>query len=151
MAANKTVANDASVRAYLDAIVDEERRRDCEAIAAMMGRLTGAPGRMWGTGIVGFGSYHYVYDSGREGDAPLACFAARKGDISLYLTCEPERLDALREQLGRHKMGKACLYLRRLGEVDAGVLEQMVAESIAVTRARYGSPIAAAAPQLDRG
>ena len=139
MAANKTVANDASVGAYLDAILDEERRRDCEAIAAIMGRVTGAPPVMWGAGIVGFGSYHYVYDSGREGDAPLTGFAARKGDISVYLTCEPGRLDALREQLGRHKMGKACLYLRRLADVDAAVLEQMVAESVAAMRARYAS------------
>ena len=138
MAANKTVANDASVRAYLDAIPDDARRRDCEAIAAIMERVTGSPPLMWGTGIVGFGSYHYIYDSGREGDAPLAGFASRKGDISLYLSCEPGQLEALLEKLGRHKMGKACLYLRRLDDVDAGVLEQIVAESVALIRARYG-------------
>lgn len=142
MAANKTVANDASVRAYLDAIVDDARRSDCEAIAAMMRQATGSPPVMWGPGIVGFGSYHYVFDSGREGDAPLTGFASRKGDISIYLDCDAPALQALRETLGRHKMGKACLYVRRLADVDAAVLGQMVDESVARTRARYGSAIA---------
>ena len=137
MAANKTVANDASVRAYLDAIPDEARRRDCEAIAAMMQQVTGSPPVMWGPGIVGFGSYHYVYDSGREGDAPLTGFASRKGDISIYLDCDAPALQAFRDTLGRHKMGKACLYVRSLADVDAAVLERMVAASVAVTRARY--------------
>ncbi len=135
--ANKTLPTDASVQAYLDAIEDPQRRQDCEAIAAMMARLTGAPAVMWGAGIVGFGSYHYRYDSGREGDAPLAGFASRKGDISVYLSCDDAPLQALRERLGRHKMGKACLYLRRLDDVDQGVLEQMVTASIDDTRARY--------------
>jgi hypothetical protein len=135
---NKTVPTDASVRAYLDAIDAPLRRQDCEALAAMMERLAGAPGVMWGSSIVGFGSYHYRYASGREGDAPLAGFSSRKGDISIYLSCELPPTDALRERLGRHKMGKACLYLRRLEDVDQQVLEQMVAEAAAATRARYG-------------
>ena len=134
---NNTVATDASVRAYLDAIEDPARRQDCETLAAMMERLAGAPATMWGAGIVGFGSYNYRYDSGREGDAPLLGFAARKGDISVYLSCDDAPLQALREQLGRHKMGKACLYLRRLDDVDQDVLEQMVAHAAATTRARY--------------
>jgi len=137
---NKTVATDASVRAYLDAIEDPVRRQDCEALAAMMERLAGAPATMWGAGIVGFGSYHYRYDSGREGDAPLLGFAARKGDISVYLSCDDAPLQAMRERLGRHKMGKACLYLRRLADVDQAVLEQMVAHAAATTRARYHQP-----------
>lgn len=137
---NKTVATDASVRAYLDAIDDPVRRRDCEALAAMMERLAGAPAVMWGAGIVGFGSYHYRYDSGREGDAPLLGFASRKGDISVYLSCDDAPLASLRDKLGRHKMGKACLYLRRLDDVDQDVLEQMVAHAAATTRARYPQP-----------
>lgn len=137
MAGNKTVPNDASVRAYLDAIPDDARRRDCEGIAAIMERVTGAPPVMWGPGIVGFDSYHYVYDSGREGDAPLTGFASRKGDISIYLDCDAPALQAFRDTLGRHKMGKACLYVRRLDEIDSAVLEQMVAASVAITRARY--------------
>lgn len=137
MAANKTVANDASVRAYLDAIPDDARRSDCEAIAAMMQQVTGSPPVMWGPGIVGFGSYHYVYESGREGDAPLTGFASRKGDISIYLDCDAPALQAFRDALGRHKMGKACLYVRRLDDVDTAVLERMVTASVALTRARY--------------
>lgn len=135
---NKTVPTDASVRAYLDAIDDPVRRQDCEALTAMMERLAGAPGVMWGGSIVGFGSYHYRYDSGREGDAPLLGFSSRKGDISVYLSCDDPPLQAMRDRLGRHKMGKACLYLRRLDDVDQAVLEEMVAYSAAVTRERYG-------------
>ncbi len=138
MAGNKTVANDASVRAYLDAIPDDARRADCEAIAALMERVTGAPPVMWGAGIVGFGSYHYIYDSGREGDAPLSGFASRKGDISIYLECDAPALQDFRDTLGRHKMGKACLYVRRLSDIDVAVLERMIAASVATTRARHG-------------
>ncbi|MGH8852702.1 MAG: DUF1801 domain-containing protein [Telluria sp.] len=138
MAENKTQPTAASVRAYFDAILDAGRRQDCEIIAAMMGRLTGEPAVMWGPGIVGFGSYHYKYASGREGDAPLAGFASRKGDISVYLSCDAPPSEAQRERLGRHKMGKSCLYVRRLDDVDQEVLEQMVADAIADTVQRYG-------------
>ena len=137
MAGNKTVANDASVRAYLDAIPDAARRSDCEAIAAIMERVTGAPPVMWGPGIVGFGSYHYTYESGREGDAPLTGFASRKGDISIYLDCDAPALQAFRDTLGRHKMGKACLYVRRLADIDTGVLGELLDASVAATRQRY--------------
>lgn len=137
MAANKTLPTEAGVRAYLDAIPDAARRADCETLVDMMRRVTGAPPVMWGAGIVGFDSYHYTYASGREGDAPLAGFSSRKGDISIYLSCELPPGDALRARLGRHKMGKSCLYVRKLDEVDVGVLEQMVAEAAAATRARY--------------
>ncbi|MCC2973211.1 DUF1801 domain-containing protein [Massilia sp. IC2-476] len=137
MAENKTKANGASVRAYLDAIPDAGRRADCEALAALMERVTGKPPVMWGDSIVGFDSYHYRYDSGREGDAPLAGFSSRKGDISLYLSCGEPELEELLGRLGRHKMGKACLYLRRLDDVDLNVLEQLVAQSATATRARY--------------
>ncbi|WP_020651923.1 DUF1801 domain-containing protein [Massilia niastensis] len=146
MAANKTVATAASVEAYLSAIADDDRRRDCERLAGLMSRATGAPATMWGAGIVGFGSYHYRYDSGREGDACLVGFAARKGDISIYLSCETPDREALLARLGRHKMGKACLYLRRLDEVDLDVLERLVLDAVAATRQRYASVAAPAHP-----
>lgn len=136
MADNKTRPTDADVRDYLGAIADDARRQDCETLVALMQRVTGKPPVMWGS-IVGFDSYHYRYESGREGDAPLAGFASRKGDISIYLSCDVPAGDGLRERLGRHKMGKACLYVRRLADVDLGVLEQLVAEAAAATRARY--------------
>ena len=93
---------------------------------------------MWGNSIVGFGSYHYRYDSGREGDACATGFSARKSDISVYLSASGERQEQLLAQLGRHKMGKACLSIRRLSEVDVNVLEQLVVDSVAEIKRRYG-------------
>jgi len=139
MAENKTKATAASVAAHLAAIPDEARRRDCEVLAQLMARATNEPPRMWGPSIVGFGSYHYTYESGREGDSCLVGFASRKGDISVYLTGSfPER-EALLAKLGRHKLAKACLYLRRLVDVDLAVLEQLVARSAASVKERHGA------------
>ena len=136
--ANKTLPTPVDARGYLAAIDDPARRADCIRLAALMERITGAPPVMWGASIVGCGSYHYRYASGREGDAPLAGFAPRKGDISIYLSCDLEARADLLAQLGRHKTGKSCLYVRRLGEIDMAVLEQLVRESIAATEALYG-------------
>lgn len=138
MAENKTKATEASVAAHLAAIPDEARRKDCETLARLMTRATGEPPKMWGPSIVGFGSYHYRYESGHEGDSCLVGFASRKGDLSVYLMGSfPER-EALLARLGRHKLGKACLYLRRLGDVDLEVLEQLVARSAASVKDRCG-------------
>jgi hypothetical protein len=134
---SKTTETDASVDDYLAAIDDEVRRDDCRVLARLMSGVTRQPPRMWGTGIVGFGSYHYRYESGREGDAPLTGFAARKGDISVYLVAGFEGREALLARLGRHKTGKACLYVRRLSDVDMQVLEQLVAGSVEQMRKRY--------------
>jgi len=136
--ANKTLPTPVDAHSYLAAIDDPVRRADCQALAALMERITGAPPVMWGASIVGCGSYHYRYASGREGDAPLAGFAPRKGDISIYLSCDLEARADLLAQLGRHKIGKACLYVRRLDEIDMAVLEQLVRESVAATEALYG-------------
>jgi hypothetical protein len=138
MAQNKTQPTQMSPAGYLAAIEDAGRRDDCNAIAQLMARATGHPAVMWGTGIVGFGSYHYRYDSGREGDTCLTGFASRKGEISVYLMADfPER-DALLAQLGKHKMGKACLYIRKLSDIDTGVLEQLVVGSVAQVQRSYG-------------
>ena len=134
---NKTQPNAASVQAYLDAPADEERRGDLRALVAMMSRVTGLPPTMWGPGIVGFGKYRYRYASGREDNAPLAAFSSRKPDIAVYLTPGEPSQATLLPRLGKHKMGKACLYLRRLDDVDLTVLEQLVAEAAATTRAHY--------------
>lgn len=138
MADNKTKPTDASVQAYLAAIEDEGRRSDCVALASLMSEVIGEPPTMWGSSIVGFGSYHYKYDSGREGDACLCGFSSRKGDISVYLLASGAELEALLAKLGKHKMGKACLYIRRLSDVDADVLAQLVTASVAEVRRRYG-------------
>ena len=96
-----------------------------------MTRVTGFPAVMWGTAIIGFGSYHYRYASGHEGDACLVGFASRKSDISVYLSTDFTSRDALLARLGKHKMAKACLSIRKLIDVDLGVLEQLITESVA--------------------
>ena len=137
MAELKTKANDLSVDAYVDAITDEARRQDCRALIKLMSSVTKCKPTMWGAGIVGFGAYHYKYDSGHEGDACLTGFASRKGDISVYLMCGIAGQDALLAKLGKHKMAKACLYVRRLSDIDLSVLQQLIAESIAEIKRRY--------------
>jgi hypothetical protein len=137
MAENKTKPTDASVEAYLSAIEDGGRRDDCRAIETLMARVTAAPPRMWGASIVGFGSYHYKYASGREGDACVTGFSSRKGDISVYLVASGAEQEQLLALLGRHKMGKACLYIRKLADIDMAILERLVAGSVAEIKRRY--------------
>lgn len=131
MAENKTQPTPASPASYLAAITDNARRQDCEVLVQLMTRVTGFPAVMWGTGIVGFGSYHYQYASGHSGDACLVGFASRKTDISVYLTTGFAGRDALLAKLGKHKMAKACLSIRKLSDVDLAVLEQLVLGSVA--------------------
>ena len=131
MAANKTKETGASVDGYLGAISDEARRKDCEALARLMAKATKHPPKMWGSSIVGFGSYHYKYESGREGDTCLVGFSSRKSDISLYgLNAAPGHEDLI-PRLGRHKAGKGCLYVKSLSDIDLKVLEKLVAGAAA--------------------
>jgi len=130
MVENKTKPTDVSVESYFAAIKDESRRKDCEALVKLMTKATKQPPKMWGTSIVGFGSYHYKYESGREGDSCLTGFSSRKDAISIYLTCLPKH-EALLSKLGKHKAGKGCLYIRRFSDVDPKVLEQLVISSVA--------------------
>lgn len=138
MAKNKTKPTEVSVEAHLSAIGSEEQRRDCLALAKLMTQITKAEPRMWGPSIIGFGSYHYRYDSGREGTSCLTGFAVRRNEISVYLVAGSKDQEALLGRLGKHKMGKACLYIRRLSEVDQSVLEQLVAGSVVEIKRRYG-------------
>jgi hypothetical protein len=128
---NKTKETDSSVDSYLAAIEDGARRKDCEVLAQLMARATKRPPKMWGSSIVGFGSYHYKYESGREGDICLVGFSSRKSDISLYGLNAAPSSEALIPKLGRHKAGKGCLYIRGLSEIDLNVLEQLVADAAA--------------------
>lgn len=135
---NKTQLTEASVEDYLAAISNEDRRKDCQALTKLMAAATKQKPRMWGTSIVGFGSYHYKYDSGREGDMCAAGFSSRADSISLYVvTNTPAQLKLL-EKLGKHKAAKGCLYVKRLADVDADVLKKLVAESMAEIKRRYG-------------
>ena len=126
----KTRPTDASVARFLDDVPDAAKRDDCRTLVAMMEKASGQPPRMWGNSIVGFGSYHYKYDSGREGDWFLTGFAPRKQDLTLYIMPGFERYDDLLERLGRHKTGKSCLYIKRLADVDLDVLEELVTRSV---------------------
>lgn len=137
MAKNKTVATESSVEAYFDAIEDTARREDCKALAELISKATKERPKMWGSSIVGFGSYHYVYDSGREGDSCLVGFSSRKNDISLYLSSEvPDREDLL-AKLGKHKEGKGCIQIRSLADVDRKVLEKLVTGTVAERKRRH--------------
>jgi Domain of unknown function (DU1801) len=131
MAENKTKATDASVADYFAAIDDEGRRTDCEALAALMAKATKHPARMWGASIVGFGTYHFRYDSGREGDTCAVGFSSRKSDITVYGLNAGEGNSELLPKLGKHKTGKGCLYIKKLSDVDLKVLAKLVASAAA--------------------
>jgi hypothetical protein len=131
----KTVKTTESVSAFLANVQDPERRRDCRTVAAMMRRATGASPRMWGPSIVGFGDYHYKYETGREADWFEIGFSPRKGDLTLYVMGGIERHPELLRQLGKHSTGRSCLYIKRLAEVDLGVLDQVIREGVRDIRA----------------
>lgn len=137
MPANKTLPNEASVSAYIAARASPQQQADCEHLLAMMARATGEPPQMWGPSIVGFGRYRYVYESGRSGESSLAAFAIRGKELVVYLAAEGEQQPALLARLGKHRMGKACLYFKGLADVDAAVLEQLVQGAVAELRRRY--------------
>lgn len=127
------------VGAFLDAIPDPGRRKDCQDLLELMQRLSGAPPRLWGGSMVGFGSYHYRYDSGREGDWFQIGFAPRKNDLTLYLMSGFEARPDLMARLGKHKTGKSCLYIKHLSDIDANVLEELAADALTRLRAMYAT------------
>lgn len=137
MAQAKTRPTPIPVDETLAGIAGLGRRADGEALLDLMRRVTGFEPVMWGTAIVGFGTYRYRYDSGRTGESCITGFASRKGEISVCLVAEGARQDQLLARLGRHRMGKACLSIRRLADVDTDVLEQLIAGSVAEVRRRY--------------
>lgn len=137
MAEAKTRQNDLSVDAYLEAISDVARRQDCRELIRLMSGVTNCEPKMWGTGIVGFGAYHYKYASGHEGDTCLTGFASRKGDISIYILSGFDEHDSLLAKLGKHKTGKACLYVRRLSDINLPMLGQLVMCSVTEVKRRY--------------
>jgi hypothetical protein len=132
----ETTTTKETIAAYLAKISDDERRKDCKALINIMKGATRQQPTL-DRGIVGFGKYHYKYDSGHEGDSCLVGFSSRKPDISIYLFPVFPKKDALLEKLGKHRMGKGCLYIRRLADVDTGVLEKMVVASITEVKRRY--------------
>jgi hypothetical protein len=135
MADSKTKPTQVSVAAYLDAITDEAKRADAKALVKLMKKATGEEPKMWGPSIVGFGAYHYKYESGREGDMPLAGFSPRKAATVLYGMGLNDD-NGLLSKLGKHTTGKGCLYIKKLADVDQKVLEAMVVKSVAARRTR---------------
>jgi hypothetical protein len=134
---NKTKPTGASVKDHLASRASEQQRADCRKLMALLRKLTRQPPKMWGPSIVGYGRYRYTYESGRTGEAPVAGFAIRGRDIVLYLMAEEDKQKALLSRLGKHKMGKSCLYFKTLADLDVPVLEQLVAGSIAGVRRKY--------------
>jgi hypothetical protein len=134
----KTRETDASVQAFLDRIADPVRRAECQQLNALLAAATGAPPKLWGAGMVGFGQYHYRYDSGREGDWMLAGYSPRKAELSIYVMAGLEHFPDLLARLGRVRTGKSCLYVKSLAGIDLDVLRALVEASCAHLRKTYG-------------
>ena len=137
MAKNKTAETNESVTSFLDSIIDDTKRSDSLLLISIMQAQTGYESKLWGPNIIGFGSYHYKYASGHEGDAPLAAFSPRKNAISFYTMLPEEKQEDLLQRLGKHKAGKACVYIKRLSDVDEKVLRVMVDGSVEHLRELY--------------
>lgn len=136
MANAKTVENNSSVIGFLHKIPDEKKKADCVAILEIMKAATGYEPKMWGPAIVGFGSYHYKYESGREGDAPLIGFSPRKQAITLYIA-NFQKKEELLQSLGKHKSAKVCVYFKALEDIDISILKKMIKESVRYMKAKY--------------
>ena len=137
MAQLKTTQNEADVNAFLDAVENPRRRADARQVLDLIQRVTGEPPKMWGTSIVGFGSYHYRYASGREGDWPMVGFSPRKQNLVIYIMPGFSDYGELLGRLGKCRTGKSCLYINKLDDVDLTRLEELVRESVAEMKRRY--------------
>lgn len=126
----KTVETNNSVTDFINSIPDETKKTDCFALIEIMKAQSGFEPKLWGPGIVGFGSYHYKYESGREGEAPLVAFSPRKSEISLYLSSSFENREELLLQFGKHKSAKACIYVKKLNDINLDILKKMISLSI---------------------
>jgi hypothetical protein len=138
MAENKTRPTKVSVSAFISAITDPARRADAKALVKLMQSVTGEKPKMWGPSIIGFGSYHYTYDTGREGDMPLAGFSPRKAATVVYCTGIKDSKTLL-TKLGKHTTGGGCLCIKKLADVDQQVLKAMVVKSVAAIKTRHSS------------
>jgi hypothetical protein len=139
MAKNKTSQTDNSVNAFIDNVKDEGKRDDSYKLIEIFKSITGHDPKMWGPSIIGFGSYHYKYESGHEGDAPLAGFSPRKDSLTIYIATEFEKREEFLRQLGKHKSSKGCVYVKKLDDIDISVLKKMVKNSIDYVTGLYPS------------
>ena len=129
MAELKTKLNDASVNKFLNSVTDKQKRENCFTLLELMKKITKTEPKMWGPSIVGFGTYHYKYESGREGDICLIGFSPRKQNLTLYIMSGFSKYAELMKKLGKHKTGKACLYINKLEDIDMKVLKELITES----------------------
>lgn len=134
MSENKMQPNDVSAEAFIEQVANARRREDAWVLLDLFKEITGHEPVMWGPSIIGFDSYHYVYASGREGDAPAAAFSPRSANLVVYNTDEFEGFDDLIANLGKHKLSKACLYINKLADVDVDVLRQIIEKSYRFTK-----------------
>ena len=139
MAKNKTTYTDHSVTEFVNNVENEIKRKDSFRLIEILKSITGHEPKMWGPSIIGFGSYHYKYASGHEGDAPLAGFSPRKDSLVLYFATEFEKREELLSQLGKHKSSKACVYAKKLDDIDIAVLKKMIKNSMRYTSKLYPS------------
>ena len=137
MSKNKTIENQNSVAGFLTTITEEKRRKDCSVIIDLITEHTGLEPKMWGTSIVGFGIYHYKYESGREGDAPLAGIASRANAITLYLGSKFDKREELLSKFGKHKVSGGCIHIQKLEDINTSILIKMVKNSIAHRKKQY--------------
>ncbi|MBC2776152.1 DUF1801 domain-containing protein [Parasphingopyxis marina] len=137
MAENKTKPTKIDPATFIAAVEPDWKREDAETICALMERLSGHPPKMWGPSIIGFGQYHYTYESGREGDSMLTGFSPRKSALTLYIMAGFPRHEEIMARLGKHRTGQACLYVKRLSDIDMGALEELIAASLAHMRDKY--------------
>ena len=138
MAELKTKLNEASVEDFINSVDDEVKREDCRVVLELMSRATNEEPKMWGSSIVGFGTYHYKYASGREGDWMKIGFSPRKQNLTLYIMDGFDKYDELMSKLGKYKTGKSCLYVKSLADIDKKVLEKLVKESVSYFDRKYG-------------
>ncbi|WP_276381709.1 DUF1801 domain-containing protein [Flavobacterium sp. H4147] len=139
MAKNKTTETENSVTDFINAVADETKRNDAFELLKIIQKTTGFESKMWGPSIIGFGSYHYIYDSGHEGDAPLVGFSPRKDAISLYLSSSFENKDELLSKFGKYKAGKSCIYIKKLDDIDPEILKEMISVSVSYLQKLYPS------------
>lgn len=137
MAENKTKPTAQSVQEFLEGVAHEQRRKDSFVVLEIMKEITQEEPTMWGPSIIGFGNYHYKYESGREGDFFLTGFSPRKQSLTLYIMGGFSQYDTLLEQLGKHKHGKSCLYINKLDDIDMDILKEMIQKSVTYISEKY--------------
>ena len=137
MAELKTKKNDKSVEDFIGSVPDEKKQDDCQTLLQLMSKIVGLKGEMWGDSIVGFGSYHYCYASGREGYWFLTGFSPRKQSLTIYIMPGFDRYPELMENIGKHKTGKSCLYVKNLDQIDLDILEKLIRESVDYLNEKY--------------